>query len=358
MALLDLAQIHLLGPPAQMGMHYGTVCRDLIRGFVDQRMRAAAVYLREHGIRDADLFMRPASGCLAALKNWDHDGWVEHCATAEAAGIDAAQLYAAGNMTDIRDIVALSGKAEAEGCSEVLIPAARSATGDLIAAQTWDLNPTDLDFVVAVQRKPEHGPATWSITCAGCPSLMGMNEHGVTVGTTNIKTTDARIGVPYLSVLHRAIRASTRAQAVALIEQAPRAAAHNFWIADASGASELECSARSVSRRELAADSIAHTNHCLAEANGAIEAEVPSPSSRARFTRLQALLSASKHDVASIRQLFTDRSDGVDSINRFAEDNQGTATDACMIAIPARRELWACRGSSDRGEWMRLDWGR
>ena len=52
-----------------------------------------------------------------------------------------------------------------------------------------------------------------------------------------------------------------------------------------------------------------------------------------------------------------DRSDGVDSINRFAEDEQGTTTNACVIAVPARRELWACRGSADRGEWVRLRFG-
>jgi hypothetical protein len=49
-----------------------------------------------------------------------------------------------------------------------------------------------------------------------------------------------------------------------------------------------------------------------------------------------------------------DRSDGVDSINRYTEDDQGTTTNACVIAVPARRELWACRGPADRGAWVQL----
>lgn len=354
MTLLDLPRIEIRGTPEELGRSYGAAAKERIRAFVDQRLRAAAIYLREHGIRDGKLFLRPAAGCLAALKTWDIDSWVEHCATAEAAGIEATDLYAAANMTDLRDIVAHGGKAEAEGCSEVLIPSAYSASGELIAAQTWDLNPGDLDFVVAVHRKPAKGLATWSITCVGCPTLMGMNERGVAFGTTNIRTNDAQVGVPYLSVLHRAAGAATRREAAEIIEHAPRAAAHNFWLADAKGATELECSAKTTTRRELDGEPIVHTNHCLAASNRRIEAEMASSSSYARFARLPKLLAGRKHDVASVRKIFTDRSDGVDSVNRFSEDNQGTATDACLITIPARKEIWACRGSSDRGAWVQL----
>jgi hypothetical protein len=49
-----------------------------------------------------------------------------------------------------------------------------------------------------------------------------------------------------------------------------------------------------------------------------------------------------------------DRSDGVDSINRYTEDEQGTTTNACIIAVPERLELWACRGPADRGQWVQL----
>jgi hypothetical protein len=60
--------------------------------------------------------------------------------------------------------------------------------------------------------------------------------------------------------------------------------------------------------------------------------------------------------VDSLKALFADRRDGVDSINRFGEDGQGTATNACLITRPASKELWACRGSSDRGQWVKLGW--
>jgi hypothetical protein len=58
------------------------------------------------------------------------------------------------------------GKVDGEGCTAVLVPKAASAGGELLAAQTWDLNPTDIDYVVAVRpaarpagRRPGASPA-------------------------------------------------------------------------------------------------------------------------------------------------------------------------------------------------------
>ena len=50
--------------------------------------------------------------------------------------------------------------ADAEGCTTVLVGQHRSADGALLASQTWDLNPQDVDDVIAVYRRPETGPAT------------------------------------------------------------------------------------------------------------------------------------------------------------------------------------------------------
>ena len=42
-----------------------------------------------------------------------------------------------------------------------------------------------------------------------------------------------------------------------------RIAAHTYWLGDEQGAVQLECSATDVVRRELGADPIVQTNHCL-----------------------------------------------------------------------------------------------
>lgn len=353
--LLELTRIQVQGNPAELGRGQGEQLAALITRFVSQRMRAARVYLHERGIRDEQAFLTLGRGCLEALQRFDADAWTEHHALCRAAGVDPVELYTCANMTDIRDILVFGGGQanHAEGCSMVLLPQASVATGEVVAAQTWDLNPSDLEYVVAINRRPSQGPETWSITCAGCPSLIGMNEHGVSVGTTNLKTRGARVGIPYLSLLHRALGCRTVDQAGSVFEHSPRAAAHSFWAADRDSASDWECTATSAVRRQATAP-LVRTNHCLEPDHQTVEGEAPSSSSRARLTRLTAWVGQGGRDVASLKALFANREDGVDSINRYPEDAQGTSTNACIVCLPAQRQMWACRGPADRGRWVSL----
>ncbi len=72
-----------------------------------------------------------------------------------------------------------------------------------------------------------------------------------------------------------------------------------------------------------------------------------------RFARLGEHL-AKKISHVGIQSVFSDRGDGSNSINRYEEDQQGTATNAVFIASPSERKAWACRGPADRGEWQEL----
>jgi isopenicillin-N N-acyltransferase-like protein len=353
--LLELHCVECRGSPQALGRAHGEALRETIRAFVDQRLRALSQYFGERGqsARVAD-FDAAGRACLAQAERWDADGTAEHRGIAEAAGIDAATLYATANMTDVRDVLLLPSAADREGCTSLLVPKARTASRELLAAQTWDLNPEDLDFVVAIHRLPDTGPETWSVTCAGALSLVGMNAHGIAVGTTNIKTRASRPGVGYLTILHRAIRSASRSEALAALRGAPRAAAHSYWVADAGGANELETDPEAIFEQELGGESIVQTNHCQTPELARREGEAASSSSQRRLARAKALLSPGNLDLAAIQRLFADRIDGVDSINRRREDEQGTTTNACLVAIPARRELWACRGPADRGRWLRL----
>ena len=66
------------------------------------------------------------------------------------------------------------------------------------------------------------------------------------------------------------------------------------------------------------------------------------------------LLAPGAHSVETVKGIFSDRSAGVLSVNRYAEDEQGTATNAVFIAVPAERKAYACRGPADRGRWYTL----
>jgi len=354
MSLLKLPIVECAGDARALGEQQGEALRERINAFIEQRLAAFAQYSSERGGPSVERFLAVGAECLRAFEAWDPEGAAEHAGIAAGAHVSAEALYGSTNMTDVRDVLLLPSSKSDEGCTSLLVPPALSSTGDVIVGQTWDLNPTDLDFVVAVHRRPTRGLETWSVTCAGALSLTGMNAAGVAVGTTNIKTRRSRVGVGYLSLLHRAIRAGTALEAEALVRGAPRAAAHTYWLADAAGAAELECDPDTVVERRAQTQPVVRTNHCLSDTLREVEGEPATVSSQKRFLRADQQLRAGAQGVASLQALMRDRSDGVDSINRYAEDEQGTTTNACLIAVPARRELWACRGPADRGEWVNL----
>ncbi|MEO1305684.1 MAG: C45 family autoproteolytic acyltransferase/hydrolase, partial [Pseudomonadota bacterium] len=212
--------------------------------------------------------------------------------------------------------------------------------------------------VIALHQIPDEGPELWTVTCAGCQTLMGMNEHGVTVGTTNLKTKGARVGIPYLSVLHKALRQNTLAAASAVAETAPVAGSHSYWIGDATGAVEWERSPGSAFRRSTEDGPLARTNHCLFDANIELE-DTLSETTHSRFTRMQSLLEHSTdHTLQSLIRAFSDRSDGRLSINRFAEDESGATTNAVVAFNAAELEFLACRGPATEGAWVALDFER
>ena len=354
---LELPQFTVRGAPQEMGHQYGSHFRDVIQSFVADRIAAVETYLTERGHRGTDDLFQAGAECLEEVRRFDPHGFVEHHGIAEGAGIDPVRLFTTANMTDVRDIVTLPEDpvlVEDEGCTAALLPPEMTSNGQSIQGQTWDLNGPDVEYVVALHSLPDEGPETWTVTCAGCQTLMGMNEYGLTVGTTNLKTKGAKVGVPYLSLLHLALRQSNLAQASALVEQAPVAGSHSYWVGDKNKAVEWERTPRSAYSRTTQDGAVVRTNHCLFDDNIELETDL-SPSTHQRFDRMGKLLNGSKdHSVRKLQDLFADRSDDRLSINRVAEDKSGATTNAVVAMNPADMEFYACRGQADRGVWTHL----
>lgn len=356
--MYELDDLTVQGDARSMGRQQGEALRDRVQSLLAHRMNEMTGYLATREVDAMHRIDEVGRRCLDLLEAWDHEGWDEHIGVAEGALVDPAHLLFVLNMTDTRDLVCWGPEGDDEGCTAIGIPPNRTADSGVIMAQSWDLNRGDIEHVVAIHRLPIAGPETWTVTVAGGPTLIGMNEHGLWVGTTNLKTEDVQSGIGYMNLLHRAIRERTSQAAAWVIESATRIAAHSYWLGDADGAIQLECSSSDVVRRELGTEAIVQTNHCLDEAHLLRQPEPPSLSSRHRFDRASTLVSGEGLDLEGVRAILSDRSEGALSISRHPEDGEPTTTNACVIGVPAERVLEACRGPADQGRWVRLPFTR
>ena len=360
---MNLETLDVHGTPRELGLSQGEAFRSRIEAFVQIRLAAVRSYMTERGQPEGwELLFEVGAKSLSLFANWDPDGYAEHQGIADGANIDFLQLFICANMTDMRDAVLLCAQSGRplerlpdEGCTSVLIPSSHTQNGNPLVGQTWDLNPPDVEHIVAVRRRPHEGPQTWSVTCNGCLSLMGMNEYGLAVGTTNIKTYGSRPGVGYLSILHRALRAHSVDEAKGVVQNAPHAGAHTYWLADGAQQIEWEASPNETHLRTTEEGPLWRTNHCLSEEHRLKEGEVVSESSKKRFLRVEDWFKeCADFDKDALIRIFSSRSDGVHSVNRYPEDEQGTATNAVFIADPITKTAWACRGPADRGTWVTL----
>jgi isopenicillin-N N-acyltransferase like protein len=351
---MELPIIELSGTPRRMGEAFGESCRQQARELYAIRMKWAGQFARDHGrTLSDDQVLRVCGQCLEATRDYDPVGYAEFAGIARGAGLTEAQCYVLQGLTDLRDVLAFAPLPDGMGCSSFVVAADRSTRGQLLLGQNWDLQTDNMPYVRLVHRQPDDAPETWSLTLTGCLSLIGINADGIAVGNTNLQTRDARPGVQYLSVLHRALRARSLEEAVECVRSAPRAGAHYYYVAGPGGvAVGLECSARQAVLTRITSGTYVHCNHALSAEVAALELAPPGPSSRHRQQRLEHLLSAP----API---------GIDNLKTFLSDHEGgsdrcicrhdfaqASTNATVIMSPDSRQIHACRSQPHVGEWV------
>jgi isopenicillin-N N-acyltransferase-like protein len=192
------------------------------------------------------------------------------------------------------------------------------------------------------------------VTLTGCLSLIGLNAEGIAVGNTNLVTRDVRPGVQYLSVLHRALRATTLDEAVDCIRSAPRAAGHYYYVAGPDEvATGLECSAAHSVSFAVQGGTWVHCNHALSPEIAALEVNAPAVSTAHRQRRLESLLKGTGGSLAieDLKRLLADHEGGEDRC-LCRHDHEGVSTNAVVILSPATREIHACRGQAHLGDWL------
>ncbi len=355
-----MRSIELRGTHAAMGEAFGEAFRGEIARLYALRLDNALRQATQFGgrsVREDDL-LRLARACLVASERFDPRGTAELRGIARGARLSAEQTLAMNGLTDLRDALAWGDLDEvgAEGCTAVIVQRDASSDGRPRLAQSWDLASDNAPFVVFVRRQPAEGPQTLSVTTVGCQSLMSLNEHGLALGTTNLRTRDAGVGVPYLGLIHRALEERSAAEAARVIAAAPRAGAHSYLAVDRAGAAAVvECTGKLSHTFVVERGTHVHTNHCQVPAHAALEADTPRKSSEARLARMRELLAAraGRVDAAFLRDCYADRAGGALAICR--RDFDGISTNAASVITPETGELWGCAGVPDAPEkWERL----
>lgn len=345
-----------IGTPAQIGEAFGEASRSNIHELYRRRVDNAIAQALKYGgqtVTEADL-LAVATQSLASTKRYDPQGFEELEGIARGADLAVVKVLAMNGLTDFRDVLSWPNPATAmdDGGCTAIVAQSDATGGGVLCGQSWDLATDNLPFVLGVVRRPEGAPATVTLTTDGCLSLIGMNEHGLCVGTTNIRTTDARPGVNYLSIIHRALAQRTFEDAVLAIEAAPRAGAHFYYVAAADRAVTLECSARVAHRRDLTSGVAVHANHCLLPENQKIEGNAPNPSTLHRQRRMEELGATRPLTLDRLAGFFADTDGGVNAICR--DDYDGLNTNGAVVMAPAVREIRLVHGVPSRNPWHSL----
>lgn len=353
-----MRMLSFAGSWSRMGEAFGESCRAEIAELYAARLRNAMTQARQYGGREVDeaMVLAVARACIEPTAAYHPDGFAELSGIARGADLPLEKILAMNGLTDLRDVLAWGGDLEAlGGCSSFVVTREWTRDGKLLCGQTWDLATDNMPYVVGVHRKPEQGPQTWTLTTVGCLSLIGLNEAGIAIGTTNIRTTDARPGVTYLSLIHKALAQTTIDDAAAAIHSAARAGAHFYYLADAHGrALALECTPDHVDVTQIEIGAYVHTNHCLCAEHQAIEGDTPSASSHARQLRLESLIAddCSRADLDAAKRWLSDRENGVNAISRT--DFDGISSNGAVVMQPESGTIHVAHGPPHLAQWLDL----
>jgi len=345
------------GSHRAIGQAFGESCRSEIASLYKRRVTNALEQALRFGGQSAseEALLDLARRSAPATKAFDPASWEELEGIAAGSGLDVIQILAMNGLTDFRDSLAWpdGGSNQADGCTSIMAAPDATRDGGVIAGQTWDLATDNLPHVICVHRQPTNGPKTWSLTTDGCLSLIGMNEAGIGIGTTNLRTRDARAGVNYLSIIHRVLACTDFEDAASVIIDAPRAGAHYYWLVDGHGrATNIECNARTAYRQDLTTGCAIHANHALHPAVAAVEGAPSSASSLARQARLETLASEAhgRIDVATLESFFADAHNDSNAICR--DDFGGINTNGSVILDPREGIMRVCHGVPTKNPWF------
>ncbi len=239
-----------------------------------------------------------------------------------------------------------------ERCTDVVL---QGPEGPLLGhTEQWYAG--DEGAVGIVLDVPDDGPALLAPVVAGTLPLVGVNEHGVAVGTMSLSARDERIGIPRVFVGRDVLDARDAADATARASRPGRAGGYSYQFAFSDGGSLV---VETTASRESVMATNAHTNHALHPSVAEVTFP-PSSWSRDRLSRASTLASTAEPTMDGVIAILADHDGAPESICAHPDPADGDEASTilfAMIAEPARRSLTIASGHACTGtfETFQLD---
>jgi isopenicillin-N N-acyltransferase-like protein len=338
---MSIEIITLEGTPEEMGGRHGELLAAGARAMCESRVELCTK--AAGGMSRAEI-LALAGESLPIFAEWAPETYAEFCGIAEGAGVTREELFIGNGYTDFVDLVRRQRPGPSE-CTHFAACPQACADGKLRVGQTWDMSASAYPHVVAFRRLPAGGPATLTVTTAGCLALIGLNEHGIAVGNTNLTPHDAQPGVMYLAMLHTALAQTSFDAAVRAICDAPRMSGHYYYVAGPAGElAAIETTAlRHTPLQPDARGLLAHANHYVdPELVAYVSRDALSKNSTAREARMWELLAATeRHGTDSLWACLQDHAA---PLCRHEEPDSIARTCAAAVMTPGDRSIRMAKG--------------
>ncbi|MCY3914540.1 MAG: C45 family autoproteolytic acyltransferase/hydrolase [Chloroflexi bacterium] len=345
--------VKLSGSPYDMGYAHGLRFRDEIRLFTEERVRLCSSIDWTGRQLSRAAVIALAEACVAEHQAYAPDLMEELQGIADATDLTLAELVINNGFTDFIDTIyrlgdisvpAVAAPLAADNCTAFMVPKSRSANGAAFFGQTWDMHASATPYVILIQGEPDDAPRFLTFTVTGCVGMIGMNSAGIAIGVNNLMATDGQIGVTWPFVVRKILQQDDLDAALKCLTGAKLAGAHNYMLMDKSGRGyEVEAMSTSHHVRELADETISHTNHCLIQKNLDVARDRPPSSQNSSENRLRRANELLAQDGITIDDLMALTRDEVAICTR---PQPPTHVESCGAAImsPSTGDFWPVWG--------------
>ena len=342
-----------------MGYVHGSTHAAEIREYTEERIGLVMSGLWTGAPVSRGMVLELAEACLEPHERQSAVLYEEMSAMAAGAGISLAEAVVVGGFTDFVDTVrahlgdeATAPRRVEDDCTAFIVPDNR-AEGAGFFGQTWDMHASATDHVILMRTRPDDGPRALIFTTVGCQGQIGMNEHGVCVGITNLAASDGKIGVTWPTVVRHALLKETAGEARDVILDADLAGGHDYLVFDSEGTGfniEAMPSVRPVTT--LSSEPLVYTNHTTHQATGAVEVERPAELQDSSHRRRSVAVDHLDQTDITKEHLMDLTRHGVCQV---PEPPYEVETSGATVMRPRTKDFWAVWGLPSMNDYARIE---